>query len=78
MNTLVKILSSDDGEDRSPELQVWHLAITAGGDPCTFCEGEFFGAGQSRCEFTMKEVERGGITCKGCLQKIRQIKSVKL
>jgi hypothetical protein len=76
MNALVKILTSDDGETRrNPK---WHLAVSTTGDFATFCEGEFFGLGASGCEYETKTSKRGGITCPLCLEKIREIKKVKL
>jgi len=78
MNNLVKILSSDDGEIRDKENQVWCLVETVCGDSATFCQGEYFGFGASGCEFEVKTVERGGITCPRCIERIKTIKSVRL
>ena len=78
MNNLVKILSSDDGEPREEDLKNWHFVIISCGDPCTLCEGEYFGAGQSGCDFETKQVKRGGITCPKCIEMIKMFKSVKL
>ena len=75
MNNLVKILSSDDGEKR--EEKKWCLIVNYTGSQ-TFCEGEFFGFGESGCEFETKTVKRGGITCRKCLRKIKDVKKVKL
>ena len=60
MNNLVKILTSDDGEPREETEQYWHLVYNETGAQ-TFCEGEFFGYGESACEYEEKSVERGGI-----------------
>ena len=75
MNFLVKILVSDDGEKREP--QKWCLVVHYTGSQ-TFCQGEFFGFGESGCEFETKTVKKGGITCDECLRKIKEIKNVKL
>lgn len=79
MNRLVKILTDDSGIERRVELQYWHLVdpTNAIGD-ATLCEGEFFGVGESGCDYQTKQVQRGGITCPECLSKIKTIKAVKL
>lgn len=77
MNYLVKILSDDYGEPRDKASQYWHFVVSKGGNQ-TLCEGEFFGQGESGCEFKVKEVERGGITCPNCLEQIKEIKAIKL
>lgn len=78
MNHLVKILSDDNGEARENHLQYWHYIDTVCGDPCTLCESEFFGLGQSGCEYEVKQTKRGGITCPTCLRRINIIKAIKL
>ena len=77
MNQLVKILSSDDSEEREKEEQVWCLVVSWTGNQ-TFCQGEYFGFGESACKFETKTVARGGITCKRCIEKIKEIKKIKL
>lgn len=77
MNYLVKILKDDNGEYRDKDHQFWHLVVNWTGTQ-TFCEGEFFGYGESGCEFEEKKVKRGGINCPKCLEKIKEIKKVKL
>lgn len=77
MNNLVKILSSDDGEPRDKNLQFWHLVVNESGSQ-TLCEGEFFGYGESGCEFEVKSTKKGGITCPKCLAHIKAMKAVKL
>ena len=77
MNYLVKILKDNNGEVRDKDQQFWHLVVNYTGSQ-TFCEGEFFGYGESGCEFEEKSVKRGGITCPKCLKKIKEIKKVKL
>lgn len=78
MNNLVKIKTSDDGDERPGHLQVWHLVVNETGGNCTFCEQEFFGFGESGCEYETNATERGGITCEQCIEKIKKIKAVKL
>jgi len=77
MNYLVKILSDDSGEPREKDFQFWHYVVDKGGTQ-TLCEGEFFGKGESGCEFETKTIYRGGITCPNCLQQIKEIKAIKL
>jgi hypothetical protein len=78
MNQLVQILKHDDGEE-SDNPEYWHLT-----DPCnsqglaTLCESEFYGHGESDCEFKVKTVLRGGITCPNCEKKIKTYKAVSL
>jgi hypothetical protein len=73
---VVKILSGDDYEKR--ENPVWCLIVKSNGDSATFCDTEFFGYGASACRFETKEVEKGGITCPNCLEKIKLIQSINL
>jgi hypothetical protein len=76
---LVKILSDDKNEPRELYLQVWHLVdIANSSGACTLCEGEYFGVGESGCEFEVKSVKRGGITCKKCLDILKAYKKIKL
>ena len=77
MNNLVEILSDDFGEPRDEDLQYWHLVWNDCGAQ-TFCQGEFFGKGESGCEYEVKSVKKGGITCPECLFKIKEIKKIKL
>lgn len=77
MNTLVKITKDDDGT--ITENESWHLV-----DPCNeqgraaLCTQEFFGFGESQCEFKTKTSLKGGITCPKCLEIIRTYKRVRL
>lgn len=51
MNELVKILTDDDGEAKS-DAHVWHLVDpTNNMGPSALCTQEFFGAGESMCQF---------------------------
>ena len=77
-HTLVKILCSDDGEPRDKQHQCWCYVTTICGGNATLCESEYFGYGESGCEYKLKTVEKGGITCEKCLDKIKEIKSIKL
>lgn len=76
MNNLVRLLCDDDGFPYDDPK--WHLIDESMPDPATLCRGEYFGVGQSNCEFELKTVARGGITCAHCLTTIRLIKAVKL
>ena len=75
-HTVVKIITSHDGEKR--ETQKWCYVAIGAGDLCTLCEGEYFGLSSSGCEYKIKEVKRGGITCDRCLTIINTIKAIKL
>lgn len=75
MNSLVKITRDDDGyliDDPK-----WCLLVHYTGN-MAFCSGQFVGVGESACEYEIKEVIRGGITCQNCIDKIKGIKAVKL
>ena len=77
MNKLVKILYDDDGE--KIENPVWHLVDPANLlGPSALCSGEYFGYGESSVVYEEKEVVRGGIECRACIDKIKLIKSVRL
>lgn len=77
VNQLVRITRRDDGE--IVDNPVWCLV-----DPLCFggyknlCSQEFLGEGESNAEFDTKYRNRGGITCKDCLEHIRSIKAVRL
>ncbi len=75
---LVKIKKDDYNELVPKEDQVWCLVYSANGGSQNFCEGQFFGYGESAAEYETKEVKKGGITCKRCIEKIKEIKSIKL
>jgi len=73
MNSIVKIITDDDGEltyDNS-----YHLVIDIAGGLTAFCTGEYFGEGESGCEY---EVKKGKITCQKCINPINKIKALKL
>ena len=75
-HTIIKITINHDGEEvESPK---WCLSVNAAGEDATFCTGEYFGNHDSDCTTTVKHVERGGITCPDCLQKIKAIKAIRL
>jgi len=78
VNSLVMILSDDDGEKIPTDERVWHLISPVTSDPSTLCHGEYFGAGQSAAKYKLKDTKKGGITCRGCLSIISAIKAVNL
>jgi len=78
MHQLVKIFCDTNGVPRDIDRQYWHLVYHHGSGDQTLCEGEYFGGGESGCEFETKEVKRGGITCPNCLEIIKNMKAVKL
>lgn len=73
---LVLMLTDDDGE--AYDEPVWHIIDEYNTDPATLCSGEYFGVGQSNCEYKLKTVSRGGVTCKKCLNKAKWLKSFRL
>ena len=76
-NQLVKLITNDDGA--VIDTPYWHLVSPVfQADPSLLCTGEFFGEGQSGCEYEEKTVIKGGVTCPQCLRIIKEIKSVKL
>jgi hypothetical protein len=78
MNHLVRIIRDEDGELQSSHTD-WHLVDPANSEsPRTLCGGEAFGEGESAVEYEEKAVQRGGITCRHCLNAIDTYKSVKL
>lgn len=75
-HTVVKILTSDQGEKY--DKPKWHLVTEIAGGNATLCGGEYFGSGESGCDYKVKRVDKGGITCEDCLKEIRIIKALKL
>ena len=77
-HTVTKITARDDGYQVEKSDQVWCLVITSCGDAATLCTNEYIGSAQGSAEFVCKDVQRGGITCPDCLEKIAIIKAIKL
>jgi hypothetical protein len=75
-HTVVKITKGDDGERRDDP--VWCYVFNDVTGLQTLCCAEYFTFGESRCEYKTKSVDKGGITCKRCLEIIKHIKSIKL
>lgn len=73
-NHVVRITRDDDGEKKKGAK--WCLI-----DPCnyqgraTLCTAEFFGEGESNCEY---ETKVGNITCPDCIAIITRYKKIKL
>lgn len=78
MNSLVRILSDDDGTKIPKEDQVWHLYNTFWDGNRVVCSGEVFGEGEGTVTFQTRTTERGGITCKKCIKIIKWFKDKKL
>lgn len=78
MNTLAKLYKNDDEELIPPEDRKWCLVVVEAGSDALFCSGEVFGYGEGGAEAKIKTTARGGITCLKCLDKIKEIKAVKL
>lgn len=77
MNALVRITVDDDGHQT--KNNDWHL-VDPGNEqgPAALCTQEFFGAGESDCEYEERVAARGGITCPDCLRKLKTYKAVRL
>lgn len=68
-----------DGYPIQDKDREWHLYVDIGGGDAAFCSGEFVGMGEGMIvDYDVKTVKRGGITCHACLEKIRDIKAVRL
>lgn len=78
MTQLVKIIKDDDGVMINDSK--WHLSdpVSLGAFGVVFCTGEVFGSGESNVEYDLKMVDRGGIECETCLERLRIYKSIKL
>lgn len=74
MAFVVKITRDDNGESIENAKWCWIDATNAQG-AAAFCSAQFFGPGESRCEYKVKE---GKITCPECIKKIKTIKEIKL
>lgn len=73
---LVRLSIDEDGmEVENPR---WCLVFDSMGTPTTFCTGEVWGSGEGNAVGEEKLVLRGGITCRECLIKIKEIKAVRL
>lgn len=76
MNTLVKIIKTEDGElQTNPK---YHLVKSDGGSNRAVCTGEVFGYGEGSAEYKLKYTNKGGITCKECLEIIKWFKAIEL
>lgn len=75
---VVKITARDDGEAVRKDEQVWCLVHQQSGSDATLCTGEVFGYGEGGAKYKTKQVEKGRINCKNCLQIIKKIKAIKL
>lgn len=73
-NPVVKIYRDDEGIIK--EHPRWHL-IDPGNltGAATLCTGEFFGVGESACEF---EEKNGEVDCPMCIEIIKRYKAIKL
>ena len=73
MNTLIKIIINDDGEEvENPD---WCIAVEF--DVVRTVCGHVLD-GDSSIEMDQKEVFRGGITCRDCLRIVKDVKSIRL
>jgi len=72
----VRLLTDDDGEKvDSPR---WCLSVSDDGSPRTLCTGECYGEGEGSATFKEEYVEKGGITCRRCMERIRWMKSLRI
>ena len=78
MNDLVRLITDDDCDPKN-DADVWNLVDPSNEQgPAALCTQEFFGLGESNCEYETKQAKRGGITCPECLRKLKLLKEVKL
>ena len=75
-NKLVQFLTDDDGNIHDDSD--WHYVVNDAGCSRSLCRGEVFGKGDSALEYKLKQVKRGGITCKKCIRIIKEYKAIKL
>lgn len=75
MNTLVMIVTNEDGEEEEP---LWHAINPHADDLMVLCSGQYFGDGASECTYKTKDIIRGGISCPKCVEIIKFYKSIKL
>ena len=76
MNYLVKLLTTEDGDSiYDPK---WCLSVEIAGASSALCSQQCYGIGNSPVHYETKAIKRGGITCPECLEKIREIKAIKL
>ncbi len=73
-NNVVKIKSSHYGEKYiNPK---WCLIDPANlGGTANLCGGEYFGGGESSCDF---ETKIGKVTCQRCIEKIKIYHTIKI
>lgn len=79
MNQLAKQIVDDDGHRTDDES--WHYVHIVNGDDAILCTGEFVDDACSSGNgslYKRKKVARGGITCKRCLEVIKQFKAIRL
>lgn len=74
MAILVKILIDDDGKKGDNKF---HVLTNYGDTTRVLCSGEAID-GSTEVNSISKEVERGGITCKDCLDIVKWFKQIKL
>jgi len=70
---VVKIIRDEDGS-KILYAKWCYVHVICGGN-ASFCTGQYFGIGESRCEYISKQ---GKITCPDCIEKIKEIKSIAL
>lgn len=76
MTVSVKLLIDEDGD--ADERNTWHLSVYFSGSPTLFCTGEVYGQGEGNAEGVERTRVRGGVTCEDCLNRIREIKAVRI
>jgi len=75
MNIVYRRLRDDDGNEIHEDE--WHIADPSADVARILCTGEAID-GDSLVILDSKEVKRGGITCKKCLQIIKDFKAIRL
>ncbi len=73
MNHCVKITRDDDGNKIL--YAKWCYVIQKAGGSMALCSGQFFGMGESSCEYKERS---GKITCPDCIEEIKRYQRIKL
>lgn len=78
MNRLVKLLVNEDGD--TVENPVWCLVDPSEKQaPMPLCDGAVFESWDAvYVQFESKRVQRGGITCQKCLERLNILNAVRL
>lgn len=73
---VVKIIRDEDGEKIDDPK--WHYVHTTGHTSTTLCGGQVFGDGEGTAVYKTKTLRKGSITCRECINIIKEIKTIPL